>query len=87
MRSFATDAPEFFCFQLEGDDEIYKIPLAASMPSSIVLKMQDGFEGQFSILQKYMGEGADKVTTKQVGEIITGWLNASKGQGASVGES
>ena len=87
MRSFATDAPEFFCFHLEGDETIYKIPLAASMPASVVLKVQDGFEGQFSILKEYMGEGADKVITKQVGEIIFAWLEASKGQGASVGES
>ena len=87
MRQFATDAPEFFCFQLEGSETVYKIPLAASMPMSMLLKMEDGLMGQFEIIKHYMGDGSEILNVKQVGEIIKAWLDASKDQGATVGES
>lgn len=87
MRQFAKDAPEFFCFQLEGSDTVHKIPLAASMPVPLLRKMDEGPLGQFDILAAYMGAESDGLDFKQVGEIIKAWLEASKEQGATVGES
>ena len=39
MRKFGVDAPKMFCFQLEGDDTVYKMPLAASMPLDKMLAL------------------------------------------------
>ena len=87
MRQFTTDAPEFFSFQLEGSGEIYNIPLAASMPVKTLLSLDGSLQSQMAMLEKYMGEEAGDLPASTVSEILKAWSQASKGQGASVGES
>lgn len=87
MREFSKDAPEFFIFRMEDSEKTYKIPLAASMPVKILMKMKEGFEGQLEILEKYMGSDVDDLTATEASEILKAWSEASKEQGASVGES
>ena len=93
MRSFGNDAPELFCFQITGDKKVYKVPLAASMPYSVLKKMQsaksdDGkFDAQVEMLRKYMGEAVDELDAMTLGSILKAWAEASNSQGAEVGES
>lgn len=93
MRSFRNDAPEFFCFQIADDKKVYKIPLAASMPYSLLKKMQkaEGDEGKFDaqveMLRKYVGDVVDELDAMTLGKILKAWAEASNKQGAEVGES
>ena len=87
MRKFTTDAPEFFTFQLEDSEKVYKIPVAASMPYMILFLTKNGFEGQVEMLRHYMGDVVDDLTTGMLTEILKGWSNEGKEQGASPGES
>lgn len=93
MRRFGQEAKEFFEFQLEGSEVIYKIPLAGSMPISILLEMQeadasgDGFAVQMDMLRKYMGDAVNELTATMAAQILQAWAEESKGQGATVGES
>ena len=87
MRKFGTDAPQFFAFQLEGDDTVYKIPLAASMPMKVLLNMGTGIETQVEMLRTYMGDAVDDIPIGVLSDILKAWSAESTGQGASVGES
>lgn len=93
MRRFGQEAKEFFEFQIEGSDVIYKIPLAGSMPVSVLLDMQaadargEGFEVQMDMLRKYMGDAVDDLTAVMATQILQAWAEESRGQGATVGES
>lgn len=93
MRKFGVDAPEMFCFQLEGDETVYKIPLAASMPLGKMLALSkargksEQLERQIEILAEYVGEVVYTLPTGVVSEILLAWSNESNGQGATVGES
>lgn len=93
MRSFGNDAPEFFCFQINGDKNVYKVPLAASMPYSVLKRMQDAgsdenkFDAQVEMLRKYIGDVVDDLDATTLGEILKAWAEASGAQGAEVGES
>lgn len=93
MRRFGQEKKEYFEFQIEGSDVIYKIPLAASMPVSTLLSMRDGdaegkgFEAQMEMLRKYMGDGVDQLTATMASDILKAWGEESREQGASVGES
>ena len=93
MRSFGKDAPEFFCFQITGDKKVYKVPLAASMPYSLLKKMQkaggdeEKFDAQVEMLRKYMGDIVDELDAVTLSNILEAWAKASGGQGAEVGES
>ncbi len=93
MRCFGKDAPEFFSFQITGDKKVYKIPLSASMPYSVLKKMKDAaggdeqFEAQVEMLRKYMGDVVDDLNAKTLSDILQAWAGASNSQGAEVGES
>lgn len=93
MRKFGVDAPKMFCFQLEGDETVYKIPLAASMPLSKTLALSkargknEQIEKQIEILAEYMGDVVYTLPTGVVSDILLAWSNESTEQGASVGES
>lgn len=95
MRKFGVEAKEYLSFQLEGSDEIYQIPLAASMPVSVLLSMQDaegrggddGFRAQINMLRKYMGDVVDDLSAGTVADILQAWSKESQSQGATVGES
>lgn len=93
MRKFSTDAPEFFSFKIDDSDKVYKVPLAASMPAGILLSMQDAdqggdsFRAQMNMLRRYMGDDVDELTAQTISDILQAWAEASKDQGATVGES
>jgi len=94
MRKFGNDKPELMSFTLGSGKKVYNIPLAASMPATLILKMQkayqDGeiaaFEFQLDILKKYIGNAADDLTAGDVRDIFNAWTEDSKDQGAEVGE-
>ena len=87
MRKFTTDAPEFFVFQLEDSEEVYKIPVAASMPYKTLYLTRNGFAGQVEMLRAYMGDVVDELTAGVLTEILEGWSDEGRKQGASPGES
>ncbi len=93
MRKFGKDAPELFSFQLQGDKKVYKVPLASSMPYSLLKRMQqhqgdeEEFDVQVEILRKYMGDVVDELDTITLSDILKAWGVASREQGAEVGES
>ena len=94
MRAFGTDAPEFMSFTLGDEETVYKLPLAASLPMSVLLEMGEAaskgdsaaMRCQFDVLRRYMGERADELTAGQVREIFTAWTEESSKQGANPGE-
>ena len=93
MRQFGKDAPDFFCFQIKGDKKTYKIPLAASMPYSILKRMHDHsndpdeFDVQVDMLRKYMGSIVDELDANTLSDILKAWSDKSLEQGATMGES
>ena len=87
MRVFTKDAPQFFSFQMEGSETVYKIPLAASMPTKTLKLIDNGFDSQVEMLREYIGDDVDEMPAGMVKDIMTAWMDASKEQGASVGES
>lgn len=94
MRKFGVDAPEFLAFTLGDSEEVYKIPLAASMPMTTLLELSEAaakgdaesMRFQLDLLRRYIGERADDLTAGEVGEIFAAWNEESVGQGATVGE-
>ena len=93
MRKFGKEAVEYFQFQLEGSDVVYKIPLAASLPAGELMDLQEanendeGFRSQYEMLRKYMGDAVENLTVSTVGDILSAWAEESSNQGASPGES
>ena len=90
MRTFSTDAPEFFVFQIEGSTEVKKIPLAASMNNAEVLAFEEtggNYRKQVEWLRRFIGDSVDELTPKITGEILAAWMEESRNTGASVGES
>lgn len=90
MRRFATDAPEFFLFQLGDDETVYKIPLAASMTIGDLKDLDasgNDFLAQVNWLSKFIGDTVNDLTVGDVSGILKAWREESYGQGASVGES
>ena len=90
MRSFGNDAPEFFAFKLEGDEDVYKIPLAASLNNHQMKVLEEAGEDYFKQtewLRLFIGDKVDELTLQTSVDIITAWAKASKEQGASPGES
>jgi hypothetical protein len=94
MRKFGTDSPELMRFQLGDSDKVYTMPLAASLPSKFLVEMEEiednnveAFKFQLKVLKTYIGDVADELTAKDIGEIFTAWYEESEKQGADVGES
>lgn len=87
MRTFGTDAPKFFTFKVEGSEEVYKVPFAASMPMKVLRTLDGTFTSQVEMLRLYMGDVVDDLTAGTLTEILKGWAAEGKEQGASVGES
>lgn len=89
MQVFGADV-DFFQFQMEGEDTVYKIPLATSMTNKEVLAFRDAdndYEKQIAWLRSYIGDIVDDLTVKQTINIIKAWSDASSVGGVSVGES
>lgn len=90
MRTFANDAPQFFVFQLQGDETTYKIPLAVSLNNKQMVMLENAGEDyklQLEWLRQFLGDLVDELTPKTTTDIITAWAQASTDSGASVGES
>ena len=92
MRTFG-EVKEYFEFQLEGSEKIYQIPLAASLPASIMINMKnadkrdEGFEAQYEMLRKYMGDDVEELSSSMATNILEAWAEESNENGASPGES
>lgn len=95
MRKFGTDKPELMSFKLGDSEKVYTIPLAASMPATLLAEMQEAankgegeyYKFQLDMLRRYIGEAVDTLTAGDVGDIMNAWVIESSGQGAEVGES
>ena len=92
MRTFGKSKVEYFEFQLEGDDRVYKIPLAAHVPYSVLDEMRtadedERFSVQVKMMRMYMGDVVDSLTAGTLSDIIIAWADACNNEGASVGES
>ena len=90
MRVFERESQDFFQFQLEGNDEIYQIPLPASMKNKQIVAFQnagDDYMKQVEWLRLFIGDVVDDLTLSETSDILKAWVNASKDSGASVGES
>lgn len=93
MRKFGQEAAKVFEFVLEGSEKVYEIPLAASLPSAELLKLQEadekgeGFFAQREMLRKYMGDIVDDLSVATLGEILKAWAEESTAQGEDPGES
>ena len=93
MRTFCKSLTEYFEFQLEDDEKVYRIPLAAAMPFSLLDRMskaadtEDRFTAQVDMLRKYMGDVVDDLPVGVLSEILKAWGEESTRAGASMGES
>ena len=91
MRVFANDSPEFFVFQIEGHEEVYKIPLLASLKIPEAKRwtetIEEGFLAQVEWVRGYIGDIVDELSVEQVQAILNEWTEATKEQGATAGES
>lgn len=93
MRTFAKSGTSYFEFQLEGEEQVYKIPLAADMPMTVLNDMyeasntSDRFMSQVEMLRKYMGDVVDELSAGTLSDILRAWSDESTQAGASVGES
>lgn len=93
MRKFGQNLTKYFEFQLEGDDRVYGIPLAASMPFGVLEEMSraantsEQFTAQVKMLREYMGDAVDKIPVETLSEILKAWAEESNNTGTTVGES
>lgn len=95
MRRFGTDKPELMPFNIGESKKVYKMPLAASMPASTILRLQksyqqgeaEAFEAQIEILRTYIGDIVDTLTAGDIRDIFDAWREESADQGAEPGES
>lgn len=95
MRKFGKDKPELMSFTLGNSDKVYTLPLAASMPATLILDMQEAYKGgdaealrfQIEMLRRYIGNVVDELTAGDIRDIINAWSIDSNEQGAEVGES
>lgn len=93
MRTFGKELTEYFEFQLEDDEKVYRIPLAAAMPFSLLDRMskaadtEDRFTAQVDMLRKYMGDVVDDLPVGVLSEILKAWGEESTRAGVSMGES
>lgn len=94
MRKFGKDKPELMSFMLGDSEKVYTIPLAGSMPATLILEMQESYKGgdaaafkfQVELLRRYIGDAVEELTTSDVREIIVAWGEESSKQGATPGE-
>lgn len=90
MRTFSVGKTEYFEFQIEGNEKIYRIPLAGSLTNRelVAFESTNGeYRAQVGWLRDFLGDVVDDLTPAQTGEILRAWLEATREQGASVGES
>ena len=89
MRTFSTDAPEFFAFKIEGSEEIKKIPLAGSMNNRDLLDFEDtggDYRKQVEGLRRFIGDAIYELDPATTAAVMKAWMEESAKTGASVGE-
>ena len=89
MRTFSTDAPEFFAFKIEGSEEIRKIPLAGSMNNRELLSFEDtggDYRKQVEWLRRFIGDVVYELDPATTAAVMKAWMKESAKPGASVGE-
>ena len=89
MRTFSTDAPEFFAFKIEGSEEIKKIPLAGSMNNRDLLDFEDtggDYRKQVEWLRRFIGDAIYELDPATTTAVMKAWMEESAKPGASVGE-
>lgn len=89
MRTFSTDAPEFFAFKIEGSEEIRKIPLAGSMNNRDLLSFEDtggDYRKQVEWLRRFIGDVVYELDPATTAAVMKAWMEESAKPGASVGE-
>lgn len=89
MRTFSTDAPEFFVFKIEGSEEIRKIPLAGSMNNRDLLDFEDtggDYRKQVEWLRRFIGDAIYELDPATTAAVMKAWMEESAKTGASVGE-
>ena len=65
MRTFGKELTEYFEFQLEDDEKVYRIPLGGSLTNRelIAFKNTNGdYEAQLEWLRAYIGDVVDDLT-------------------------
>ena len=90
MRRFGTDSPEFFVFQIGDSDEVYKIPLVASLTNKQIValdEVKEDYRKQIDWLRDFIGDVVDELTATDTAAIMKAWRAASDGEGVTVGES
>ena len=95
MRKFGVDKPEMMSFTVGDSDTIYKIPLAASLPVSVLKEMQTAqekgdievFNYEVELLRTYIGDAVDGFSVGVIREIFEAWSEDTSAQGAEPGES
>lgn len=94
MRKFGNDAPEFMEFMLGDSEEVYKLPLAGSLPMETLIEMQEAVDKgetaamrfQLELLRRYIGDAASTLNAVDVRDIYKEWTKESASQGAEAGE-
>lgn len=94
MRTFGNDAPEFMAFKLNGSEKVYKMPLASSMPMTVLLELSEAaakggstvLRYQLDLLRRYIGAKADELTAQDVADIFAAWNEESASTGASASD-
>ena len=80
-----------FAFKLDGDEQTYSIPLASSLPASMLrgLEGKDFNEFAFDLLDRFCPGFTERedVTIGTLRSVLTAWNDASAKDGADLGKS
>lgn len=90
MRTIDREIKGFFQFQIEGSDEVYKIPLPLCMTNKQMVELTKAgsdYDEQVEWLRGIIGDVVDDLTVSETSAIMQGWLEASEQSEVTPGES
>lgn len=90
MRTIDREIKGFFQFQIEGSDEVYKIPLPLCMTNKQMVELTEtgsDYDKQVEWLRGMIGDVVDDLTVSETSAIMQGWLEASEQSEVTPGES
>lgn len=90
MRTIDREIKGFFQFQIEGSDEVYKIPLPLCMTNKQMVELTKAgsdYDKQVEWLRGMIGDVVDDLTISETSAIMQGWLEASEQSEVTPGES
>lgn len=90
MRTIDREIKGFFQFQIEGSDEVYKIPLPLCMTNKQMVELTNAgsdYDKQVEWLRGMIGDVVDDLTVSETSAIMQGWLEASEESEVTPGES